>query len=317
MKINIATIFDKNYMIRMLAFYDSLVKFDFDKGYKFWLLCLDDEAKKVMSELRLPNVILMTIDELCDKELLATKQNRSKLEYIFTSKSAWIHYILNKIDNGDALLYNDCDLFYFSSPDELLSRMGEKGLSIGIVPHRFPKNKAYMNEKVGKFNAGLLYLIADKNSRLCISEWRRQCIEWCYLKYEKGRFGDQLYINRWPEKYQGVYEIKNKGVNLGSWSIYDFNIIKNNGVFYIDGERLICYHFHRTKFYLDRGKIKPLPIYVYHRELYGIYTQDLEKSWDKLLNIDQNWIYGFVKKPSILRIIKQGIERSVRNLLKI
>lgn len=313
MKINIVTLFDKNYIMRALAFYDALVKLG---QYKFWFLCLDDETKEIIKKLGLPNIILMTIEEINDRELLNTANNRSRAEFIFTSKSAWIHYVINNIADGEALIFGDCDIFYFSSPDKLLSDIRENHCSIGIVSHQFPKHKEYLNEKVGKYNAGLLYLINDYNSRLCINEWRNQCIEWCCLKYEKGRFGDQLYLNKWPEKYRGVYEIKNKGVNLGSWSIYDFKITERDGVFYVDEDRLICYHFHRIKFYLDKGKIKSPPIYIYHKKLYNKYTQELEKGWKKLLSLDKSWIYGFVEKPNVLRIIKQKIERSVRNLLK-
>lgn len=314
MKINVVTLFDKNYAMRAIAFYDALVKLG---QYKFWFLCLDNETKKMMRNLKLPNVVFMTMEELDDQELLNTENNRSRAEFIFTSKSAWIYHVINNITEGEAIIFDDCDLFYFSSPDELLLNMEKNHCSIGIVPHRFPKSKEYMNEKVGKFNAGLLYLISDKNSKLCISEWRKQCIDWCYLKYEKDRFGDQLYMNKWPEKYHGVYEIKDKGVNLGSWSIYDFKITQKNKVFYIDENRLICYHFHRIKFYLDGRKIKPLPIYVYHKGLYDTYTQELEKSWNKLLNVDRSWMYGFVEKPGVLRLIKQKIERSLRNTIKI
>jgi len=314
MQINIATLFDKNYAMRAIAFYNSLAKLG---QYKFWFLCLDDETKEMMKKLELPDVIFMTIEELNDRELLNTESNRSRAEFIFTSKSCLVHYVMNKIADGEALIFDDCDLFYFSSPNVLIYDMEKAGYSIGIIPHQFPKHKEYLNEKVGKYNAGLLYLIADKNSRLCISKWREQCIDWCYLKYEKDRFGDQLYLNKWPGKYNGVYEIKNKGVNLGSWSIYDFKISKKDGIFYVDEDRLICYHFHRIKFYLDEKEIKPLPIYVYNKELYDIYIQELERGWGKLLKVDQNWKYGFVEKPHILRFIKQKTERVLRNIIKI
>lgn len=313
-KINVVTLFDSNYAIRAMAFYESLK--DLGK-YKFWFLCLDQQARIIMEKLNLPDTTTATLEELGDKELLNTSGNRSRSEFIFTAKPAWINYVLSNIPDGEGIIFDDCDLFYFSSPNDLISDMEKMGQSIGIVPHHFPKNRESLNDKVGKYNAGLLYLIADRNSRLCVSEWRKQCIDWCYLKYEKGRFGDQLYLNEWPQKYNGVREINEKGVNLGSWSIYSYKITKRNNEFYVDENRLICYHFHRTKFYLSKGRVEPLPIYVYHKELYSVYTQRLENAWKKLLNLDKSWIYGFTEKPNILRYLKQKVERFFRNLFKI
>lgn len=313
MKINAATICDKNYLVRALALYNSIIKNIPDSI--FWFLCADEDSKHILQSFNLPNTVIINFDDLNDPELLEAKNNRSFAEFIFTSKPALINHILNKISDGDVLIYDDADLFYFSSPEKILNIMKNDKYSIGIVPHKFPKDKEYMNERVGRYNAGLLYLIADQNSRLCVSEWRKQCIDWCYLKYEKDRFGDQLYMNKWPEKYQGVYEIKDKGVNLGSWSIYDFKITKKDGRFFVDNDPLICYHFHRIKFYLESRIVEPLPIYVYNKELYKDYAKGLELSLQKMSSLHPDWSNGFVEKPNILRVIKQKLHRLVVNLI--
>lgn len=311
-KVNIATILDKNYLLKSVAFYDALVKFN--KEYIFWFLCLDKDTKEILEKLSLNNVITMSIEEIGDEELLKTRSSRSIAEFAFTSKPAWINYILNKIENGDTLIYADNDIIYFSAPEDISERMKEGGYSIGITLHKFSEKKNWMNEKIGKYNAGLIYFISDQNSRLCVNEWRKQCIDWCYLKYENGKFGDQLYMNKWPEKYKGVYEIPDKGVNLGSWNIYNFKVTERGENFFIDEEPLVCYHFHRIKFYIAGNKIKPLPIYIYHKKLYNMYTGMIEKGWRKILAIDKDWNYGFVEKPSVLRLVKQNLTRFLRKI---
>ena len=179
-----ATIFDKNYIIRAVTFYNALTKFG---NYSYWFLCLDQETKEIMTELSLPNVNLITIDELGDSELMATKPDRNQAEFVFTAKSAFATFVTKKLPDGDAMMFLDNDVIFFLPPDELINRMREKSCSIGINPHRFPKEKDWMNDRVGKYNAGFMVFILDKNSRQCINDWRKDCIDWCYLKYEAER----------------------------------------------------------------------------------------------------------------------------------
>ncbi|MBU6431441.1 MAG: hypothetical protein KGJ58_02865 [Patescibacteria group bacterium] len=311
-KINIATIFDRNYLIRALAFHEAISKFK--NEYVFWFLCLDKDTKEILEKLSLNNVIAMSVEEIGDEELLKTRSSRSTGEFAFTSKPSWINYIFNKIKDGDTLIYADNDIIYFAPPENILERMIKNGHSIGVTPHKFSEKKDWMNEKIGKYNAGLIYFISDQNSRLCVNEWRKQCIDWCYLKYDNGRFGDQLYMNKWPEKYKGIYEIPDKGVNLGSWNIYNFKITERGGNFFVDEEPLVCYHFHRIKFYIAGNKIKPLPIYIYHKKLYNMYTDMIEKGWGKMLAFNKDWNYGFAEKPGVLRLIKQNLTRFLRKI---
>jgi len=304
MKIHIATLFDKNYVVRTVAFYEALAKLG---EYTFWFLCLDNDSKVLLEKLALPNVVLKTLDDLSDTELMATKSDRSVGEFAFTAKSVFVNYVANKTPNGEALIFADNDVIFFLPPDNLLEEMREGNYSIGITLHRFPKDKDYMNDRVGKYNAGLLFFILDPDSRACISDWRRDCIDWCYLKYEEERFGDQKYIMKWPKNYKGVYVILNKGVNTGSWNLFNWNVTKQGEQFFIDQDPLECYHFHRVKFYADGKEVKMLPIYFYHQELYKIYEEQIGKAWQKILEVDLDWNYGFVEKPNIFRIIKQRI----------
>lgn len=309
MSTHIATVFDKNYIVRTLAFYESLQKLG--KDYKFWFLCLDNETKEIMARLDLPGVILSTLEDLADNELLATKKDRSIGEFAFTAKSVFINYIANKITDGEALIFADNDVIFFLPPDELLEKMRAKNYSIGITAHRFSKGTEYMNEKVGKYNAGLLFFIIDQNSRACIKDWRDDCIDWCYLLYEEERYGDQKYIVKWPKRYEGVYEIPDKGINTGSWNLSNWKVTEKENQFFIDEDPLVCYHFHRIKFYIDGENLKPLPIHIYHDRLYQIYTKLLENAWVKICTLNKDWKYGFVEKPNILRLWKQKLTKLI------
>lgn len=318
MKINIVSLFDKGYLVRATAMLDSAREVMPD--VHFYFLCMDAESKFVLDEMRLEGVSSFVLDDINDPELLAIRGDRSQSEFAFTAKPASLNYVANRseIADGDAIVWTDADIIYFSTLKPLLERMNKEGHCIGITPHRFPKRKEYMNERVGKYNSGFVIFIMNDTSRSCIREWREQCIEWCYMRYEKGRLGDQAYLVEWHNKYQGVYDIPDKGVNLGSWGIFNYRIRKVSGSKYlIDDDVLVCYHFHRIRFYLRGKRVVPLPLFIYHRSLYSVCVDRLERAYNKVLSIDPNWLYGFVTKPDILRIIKQTIERSIKNLLRI
>lgn len=314
MKINIATLFDKNYLIRSVAFYQALSKTGGD--YTYWFLCLDDESEAMMKKLSLPSVNILREVDLADEELLLTRNNRTFAEFVFTCKSALMNFVISQLKDGEKMAFSDNDVVYFNSPSSLFEKMEIGSYSIGVVPHRFPKAQQFMNDKVGRFNAGLVYFIADQNSRECIAEWRRQCIEWCYLKYEKDRFGDQLYMNKWPDRFQGLYIIPDKGINVGSWSLPNFNLEEIDSKYFVDKEPLTCYHFHRIRFFLENDKAKPLPIYIFNSHLYAMYTDMINQALVAVRRIDPKWAFGFVQKPSILRLYKQQIHRYIRNLIR-
>jgi len=306
MTTNIATIFDKNNILKTIAFYDSLRKHS--SLYIFWFLCLDEETKAVMEKLNLPKVKLFTVSELDDTELEDTKNSRKQSEFVFTTKPAFLYFISTKLQDGDLLMFADNDIIFFQSPDFFFERMRCEHYSIAISPHRFPKKTSdAMNSRVGKYNAGLTIFIIGPTSRHCIQDWRNDCINWCYLRYEKERFGDQKYIEKWPLRYNEVYEIPDKGINLATWNIFNWKITEKNSQFFIDEDPLICYHFHRIKFYLENNHIKPVPIYVFHKKLYTLYLNKLQHALEFLLQKFNIWYFGFVKKPMIIRLWKQHL----------
>lgn len=314
MTTHIATVCDKNYLVRALALYNSVCLHMPEA--KMWFLCMDDETKTTITKLNLANSSAKLVSEINDPELIAVRNTRTNGEFAMSSKASWLLYIFNSGDVGplDVVIYIDADILLFNSLQSLITKMKNDNKSIGITPHRFPKSKKNMSDEVGVYNSGFELFIVDDNSRAYIEDWRRLCIEWCYLRRDDHfRLGDQKYLNYWPSQFSGVYEIE-KGVNTGSWNLSSWVLTRRDGSFFIDEDPLLCYHFHRIQFYIYNGSIKPLPIFIFNKELYAVYVKCLEHAWSMVLSIDPDWKYGFVERPNMLRLAKQAFTRYIRNL---
>ena len=104
-----------------------------------------------------------------------------------------------------------------------------------------------------------------------------------------------------------MYEIPNKGVNLSTWNIENYKIIrKSDGNIRVDNEPLICYHFHGLKLYLNgTNRLRAYPITVFHIFIYKKCLEGLQDAYTVLQQHDPSWKYGTLPRLHILRIIKQ------------
>lgn len=235
------TLFDRAYLTRGLALYTSL---QHHAGpFRLWALCLDEPTYHMLRRLALPHLVPIALAdfERGDDALLAAKQNRSKTEYYFTCTPALIQYLLQRHPQIDELTYIDADMALFSSPQPAFDALGD-GL-IGIVAHRFPQRLQRL-ERLGRFNVGWLIFRRSPSALACIAWWREQCIEWCYDRYEPGRFADQKYLDAWPATFNGVRVIDHPGVNLAPWNLGRHRVSIRDGCVYADDRPLIVYHYH-------------------------------------------------------------------------
>ena len=112
----------------------------------------------------------------------------------------------------------------------------------------YPKNfKNNTHIKYGKFNVGWISFSRDDQGLECLSNWYKDCIDWCFQKVEPNRYADQKYLDKWPINYKNLKIIKHKGANLAPWNIANYNITKTNNSIYIDQDKLIFFHFANIK----------------------------------------------------------------------
>jgi len=235
------TYFDANYLTRALVLYRSLV--DVGAEFVLWALCLDDEAHRLVSELRLPGLEPVSLAELeqADPEAAATKATRSRVEYYFTLTPSLPRYLLDRHPEIDVISYVDADLRFYDHPAPVYEALGQG--SVLIIPHGFPE-QLRDREQYGRYNVGLVAFRRDAAGLACLDRWRRRCIEWCYDRVEDGKFADQAYLDDWPEIHDGVVVLDRPGVGLAPWNFMRFSIDVAARPPTVDGQPLVFYHFH-------------------------------------------------------------------------
>lgn len=328
MKYNFYTVFDKGFLAKGLVLYDSVKKYGPEK-FRYFVVCLDDESYKIMDELALPSVILLTLNDIEDDELREAKMTRSMSEYSWTLKPSIATYILNHYPYTETLMYLDGDLYFYSPLAPIYEEF--EGYSVLLFPHYLPEGKKEKEEEVGKYNAGMIMFRNDEKARKCLEWWRRECNAWCYRKPAPGKLGDQKYLDYFEEQFEGIKVSQNKGVDVAPWNMknYHSNITKKNGEVFVDGHKLINFHFSSLSLYWPPSKIfpsGPANSYGYTRAslekklIYDEYIDAVYAATKRIQIIRPGFTFGTLPRPAphkqLTDLVEQTVRRVARKTLK-
>lgn len=261
-RIHYVTHFDQSYLTRGLALYDSLRRHS--PPFVLWVLCLDDATRRTLEKLRLEDLRLVPLADLerDDSELLAVKSTREAVEYYWTCGPALLLYLFQNHPEITDLVLVDADLYFFSRVEPIFEELGD-GAILLIEDRRVrPANDVRYG---GRFNVGLMIFRRGVGTLACVRRWREQCLEWCYDRYEPGRYGDQAYLDAWPEAYHGVRILGHLGANVGPWNFDNHPITRRLGQVFIGEVPLIFYHF---------SKVSRI-----HRWLYELHVWRFHRAW--------------------------------------
>lgn len=239
------TYFDSNYLLRGLTMFRSLQEHAGD--FTLWVLCCDDAAFEALQKLALPNLRAVRLSEIetFEPRLADAKANRTRVEYLWTLSPIWPLFLLENQPEIEMLTYLDADLFFFSSVTPIFKEIGAN--SVAMIAHRFAPRNQHM-EGSGIYNVGWLSFRRDANGLACLAQWREQCLEWCYDYVEGDRYGDQKYLDKWPQEFAGVHVIGHAGAGVAPWNWQNHPIALRTNKLYVEETPLIFFHFHGLKF---------------------------------------------------------------------
>lgn len=236
---NYCTLFDSHYLSRGLAMYQSLIK-HCDK-FHLYIYAFDDLSYEILKNLELSHATVISLYDFEDDRLLAVKATRTTGEYCWTCTPSVIKFSIEHF-GLNSCTYLDADIYFFSDPTVLIEEMGEK--SILITEHRYTPKYDQSNTS-GIYCVQFMTFKRDANGMEALSWWRESCLEWCYARFENGKFGDQKYLDDWPERFSGVHILQHIGGGVAPWNVQQYSSSKLE-------DEAIFYHFHGLRF-LDKN----------------------------------------------------------------
>lgn len=244
------TLFNHRYLARGLVMYRSLKKNAPES--RLYVFAFDQLTHDILTELALPDLIVISLANFEDEALLAVKNDRTAGEYCWTSTSSTILYVLNNFEE-EACTYVDADLVFYAHPGQLLAEMPADA-SVLITEHRYTPvyDKSSLS---GRFCVQFVYFRKDEAGLRVLNWWREACLEWCYNRFEDGKFGDQKYLDDWEERFPGVHSLQHLGGGLAPWNIQQYTI-EPKGAKLEGTERksskkfeVVFFHFHGVKLF--------------------------------------------------------------------
>ncbi|MBS4051720.1 MAG: hypothetical protein KGZ69_11015 [Methylomonas sp.] len=298
------TLFDSLFLPQGLALHRSMQRHI--KDYCLWVLCMDDETHQALSKLNPPNVRLLELSKLETEALLAVKPKRTKGEYCWTLTPFTPKFVFEADSTVERVTYLDADLWFRKNPAPIFAEFDASRKHVLITDH------AYAAEHDQSATSGQYCVqfmtFTRTGGELVRQWWEQKCVEWCFARFEEGKFGDQKYLDDWTERFPlQVHVLQNKELLLAPWNATRFPYGNS-----------VAWHFHALRvliaknqaIYVEFGPYL-LPKYTLEH-VYKMYLLDLKSAVEALK--DFQIPFKSQKEFSKLSVIKIKIKIPLRQL---
>ncbi len=248
------------------------------RDHVLWILCVDDETFNILGKLRLPNVRLLQLSRLETEDLLRVKPGRSVGEYCWTLTPFAIRFVFERDPTITRVTYVDADLWFRKDPAPIFQELDASGKAVLITDHGYAPEHD-QSETSGQYC--VQFMTFDRLHGESVRQWwQDRCVEWCFARFEDGKFGDQKYLDIWPIRFRGtVHVLQDKELALAPWNASRFPYGQS-----------IFYHFHGLRIAstdLIRIGNYPLPEVVI-TYVYKPYLRDLRFAAQTLFGVGFN-----------------------------
>lgn len=276
------TYFNESYLNRGIVLYRSLRKFVPDSILE--VLCIDDNTYDffVKRTSQFPGVIPCRVADFESRhpDLVAVKPTRTFLEYLFTCSSVWTSDVAARNQQADFITYLDADMMLFSSPAPVLEKMD--GKDILICAHNYANPTTPETYAPGVFNVGWLTFRTSSVGMECLTQWAKDCIEWCYDRVEGNKYADQKYLDAWPARYGDKLMIAPRTLDYGPWGIRKNDLSRVDNTPCVQGEPIIAFHYSGLRI-LDEKHYTTTCAFAYQtatilKLIYDPYVKSLQES---------------------------------------
>lgn len=256
------TLCDKNYALKGLAMYKSLLKTYKGDALLYWL-CLDNETFVQVGEMNLPGIILFRIDDLDAEYDLASVRNRPNAiwgddhaNFCWRLPPIFIDYLLKLyMPDGGKLIYVDSDITFYHSPQIILDIVGHK--SVGIHTHRF-SGRFDDSKETGWYNVGVMVFTNNLTGKAVTGQWCRWMADPATDLYKKyGTCGDQKWLNLFIPTFGHlnicVFDEEGDCGHLAPWNCTGIGHPQKHFILY-NGHKQPVVFFHFSHFRIENGQ---------------------------------------------------------------
>ena len=259
------TLFDMGFAPQGLALHRSLQRHAGE--HVLWVLCMDDEAAELLEALALPDIRTVRLAEIETDRLLAVKPGRNRAEYCWTLTPFTHDIVFDRDPSAQRVTYVDADVWLMADPSPVFDAFEASGAAVQITEH------AYAPEHDQTATSGrycVQFLTMDRERSIPIRGWwQDRCVEWCFARFEDGKFGDQKYLDDWPRRFGELVHVADpKSWFQGPWNATRFPY-----------SEAVAYHFHGLRL-AEGGIVRPVEKCYeipgpHLRRVYDPYLQDL------------------------------------------
>jgi len=307
---NFVTLFDRVFLPQGLALHASMHRHL--RAYTLWILCVDDETFRVLTNLALPNVRLLRLSEVETPELAAVRPGRSRGEYCWTLTPFAPAFVFQSAPEVRRVTYIDADLWFIADPAAVFDEFDRSGKSVLVTEHAYSPEHDH-SPVYGKFCVQFVTFERERGERVR-QDWAAKCLDWCFARVEEGKFGDQKYLDAWPREFgANVHVLANRELLQAPWNAERFPL----------GSAVI-WHFHGLRlaqlpllgFFAQFGSY-PLPRVV-KRYVYAPYQSDLHAAIQRLGEQGVRVADQFRPGPMfVLRLLFAPLYRAVLRIMNL
>jgi hypothetical protein len=255
--IEIATMSDLRFLPQTLMLYRSVSALG--PVGRMTVICMDGPTHDFLDGQRLSGVELIELSELerADPAMAATRSRRDWTEYCWTVTPAMCAHLVRRAAPGTITAWIDADVEFVRDPNLIADAL--EGGSVLLTPHRY--NRAYPRAALpselaalyGSFNGGTIAFRHDKQGLAAAQLWRERTLEWCRDECEPGRYGNQLHLEDFPQRFDRTRVLPVPGGVLGPWNGGRFRVRASQDGPVADGRPVIAYHYQSLRL----GRARP------------------------------------------------------------
>jgi hypothetical protein len=261
------TVFDSCFVPQGLALYESLVRHA--SPVMLWVVCMDDKAFQILDRLALKDLQPIPLHTIETPELLSIKRGRTLVEYCWTLTPLTLKAVFDRDSSAERVTYVDADLWFLKSPEGVFEEFKASNKSVLITEHAYDAAND-RSRSSGRFCVQFITFVRGRGE-IVRSWWQDRCLEWCFARRETGKYGDQKYLDDWPERFgDHVHVLSQSHPFLAPWNTGRFH--------YSQG---VAWHFHGLRL-LGNGDVLLHPGYSLpaevERKIYQPYLEMLRSA---------------------------------------